>query len=124
MILKSEYVRIVLLLGLINFSNIIKVTIMSLSYCGSKENKENQYHHDIQISPEKRRNNNLRTNFPGNEFAKKGKDDDIISPTLLKTRKQLVELWLNPVVTLDTSLEQIVEDEDYLHECSCMKEHL
>lgn len=87
---------------------------MSMSYCGAKENKENQYHHDIQISPEKRRNNGpnyFRSNLIVNDMSKKNKEDDIISPTLLKTRKQLVELWLNPVVTLDTSLENIVEDD-------------
>ena len=100
---------------------------MSLPYCGSKENKENHYHHDIQISPEKRRSNGTncyRPNFSGIDLSKKGKEDDIVSPTLLKTRKQLVELWLNPVVTLDTSLEQIVEDDSPPYECNCLKEHL
>jgi hypothetical protein len=98
---------------------------MSLSYFGSKENKENQYHHEVQISPQKSRPNvHNHPNHP-NEFNRKWKEDDIISPTLLKTRKQLCELWLNPVVTsLDTSLELIVDDDSHPYTCSCLKEHL
>lgn len=99
---------------------------MSLSYCGSKENKENQYHHDVHISPEKKRTsgNICRPCHPNNNPSKHMKEDDIVSPTLLKTRKQLVELWLNPVVTLDTSLEHTVEDDGPGYECNCLKEHL
>ena len=86
---------------------------MSMSFCNTQENKENHYHHDIQVSPEKKRNNlpnYLRKNNPYSGL-RMNQEDDIVSPTLLKTRKQLVELWLNPVVTLDTSLEQIVDDD-------------
>ena len=86
---------------------------MSTSFSNAREDKENQYHHDVRISPEKKRqngSNNLRWNCNHNG-PRMNQEDDIISPTLLKTRKQLVELWLNPVCTLDTSLEQIVEDD-------------
>ena len=99
---------------------------MSQTYCGSKENKENQYLHEVQVSPTKGRNNGRRNNLPQNHYkdCKRQKEDDIVSPTLLKTRKQLVELWLNPVISLDTSLEQLVEDDESPYECDCLKEHL
>ena len=100
---------------------------MSLSYFGSKENKENQYHHDVQLSPQKGSKNNgvtyNRTNkMDGNQ---KWIDEEANSPTLFKARKQLVELWLNPVSTLDTSLEHMVDDDlTPAYQCSCPKEHL
>ena len=111
-----------------NFSIIIKTNDMSSSYSSAKENKENQYHHEVSISPQKGRCNPVhyyRPNQHPSDIYRKGKEDDIISPTLLKTRKQLVQLWLNPVVTtLDTSLEKVVEDDEPCYQCSCLKEHM
>ncbi len=85
---------------------------MSTPYSTSKENKENQYMHEVQISPQKSskiigRNLNLPNSNAHDH--KKWKEDEVTSPTLLKQRKQLVELWLDPVVDLNTSLEHMVE---------------
>ena len=56
---------------------------------------------------------------------KKGKElEDMISPTMLKERPKLVELWLPPANKLDTSLEQEIDEEEIVHECDCLKEHL
>lgn len=86
---------------------------MSLTYFGSKENKENHYAHEMQSSPQRSglnpRNRNLQINYT-NEPTKKWKEEDIVSPTLLKQRKQLVELCLNRVSNLNTSLELMVDD--------------
>ena len=99
---------------------------MSLSYCGNKEDKENCYHHDVQLSPSKGRTNGANYFRPNvqHDRNQKLKEDDIVSPTLLKTRKQLVELWLNPVANLNTSLDHIVESDQPHYECDCLKEHL
>lgn len=64
-----------------------------------------------------------------NDSTKKWKEDESMSPTLQnpRQRKQLVELWLNPVAIIhNTSLEYIVGDDDDepAYECDCCKEHL
>ncbi len=101
---------------------------MSLTYFSSKENKENQYGHEVQISPQRGSKINPRNlNLPlgnQNETSKKWKEDEVVSSPLLKQRKQLVELWLNPVISHNTSLELMVEEDECPYQCSCLKEHL
>lgn len=79
-----------------HYYNIDSLTEMNTHYGSKTQDKENQYHHDIQISPQKGRKNthiNIHYNLP--QFNKKGRDvEDVISPSLLKGRQKLAELWL------------------------------
>lgn len=92
---------------------------MSLAY----NDKENQYLHDVQISPERNRRGPRHLNILASVQDSKAGNEISLFP--IRKRKQLEELWLQPVPTLDTSLEEIVSDEPSSHSgCSCLKEHL
>lgn len=93
----------------------------------SSENKENNYHHLVQISPERQRKTHRHANILVN-LNENGKADMQEAPFgSIKKRKQLEELWLKPVICFDTSLEEIVDDGE-VHECTqmcdCIKEHI
>jgi hypothetical protein len=91
----------------------------------STENKENQYLHLVQISPEKQRKTHRHANILADVSAngKQGVQEAVLGG---KKRKQLEELWLQPVVCLDTSLEEVVEGDGHecLEDCGCIKEHI
>jgi hypothetical protein len=93
----------------------------------SSENKENDYHHLVQISPEKQRKTHRHANILGN-LNENGKPDIQEIPFgSMKKRKQLEELWLKPVISLDTSLEGIVDEgegHECMETCDCIKEHI
>jgi hypothetical protein len=79
---------------------------MSLTQ-SNNENKENHYHHLVQVSPEKQRKSHRNGNILGDVSANSLQLNEIQFG--MKKKKQLEELWLQPVARLDTSLEEIVD---------------
>jgi hypothetical protein len=66
----------------------------------------------VQISPEKRkthRHANILSDVNSN--GKQGAQE--IAFGSMKKRKQLEELWLKPVISLDTSLEEAVDEDGH-----------